>query len=557
MVSRNSRPSRQSSAETAVLYCIGNLIDMRTFDYIVVGGGAAGCVLAGRLTEKSTNNVLLIESGRKDTDPYIHIPATFFKVLEKGTDVHIYTSESEKGLNGRPSIVPQGNVIGGGSSINAMIYIRGQKQDYDTWAQMGCRGWSYEKVLPIFRDLENNQRLSDQFHGAAGPLKVSDRRYAHPLSWAFIRAAQEAGLPYNEDFNGPRQEGVGFYQTTTYDGRRYSSAQAFLRDAEKRSNLTIVTGKRVARVAFEGTRATGVVCESGETFKAREEIVLSAGAIATPKILQLSGIGENGHLRGHGITVIADVPGVGENYQDHLEATVQAEVSILSLYGQDKGITAAKHMLQYMLTKTGLLTSNVVECGGFVDTAGTGVPDLQFCVLPTFIGFAERTPEPGHGIAIGPCCLRPRSRGTVKLRSSNPKDSALFKANSLSAREDVETLARGVQLAIKITEAPSLARIIKRRALPKPGVEKDPDALRDYVRSISKTIFHPSGTCKMGSADDKMAVVGPDLKVRGVSGLRVADISIMPTLVSGNTNAPAIMIGERAARFMLGKDSPA
>jgi choline dehydrogenase-like flavoprotein len=290
---------------------------------------------------------------------------------------------------------------------------------------------------------------------------------------------------------------------------------------------------------------------------AGKEIILSAGALATPKILQLSGIGNASHLRGHGIDVIADVPGVGENYQDHLEATVQAEVSILSMFGQDKGLAAAKHMLQYMLTKTGLLTSNVVECGGFVDTSGAGLPDIQFHVLPTFIGFAERQPEPGHGISIGPNFLRPQSRGTVKLRSANPKDPALFKANSLSVPEDVETLVRGVELGIKITEAPSLARIIKRRVLPRPGVEKDREALRDYVRTISKTIFHPSGTCKMGTPEDKMAVVSEDLKVRGVSGLRVADTSIMPTLLSGNTNAPTIMIGERAARFVLGKETVA
>ncbi|TGQ89140.1 FAD-dependent oxidoreductase [Mesorhizobium sp. M8A.F.Ca.ET.208.01.1.1] len=528
---------------------------MNEFDYIIVGGGSSGCVVAARLSENPQNKVLLIESGARDTDKFIHIPATFFKVIEKGKDVHFYVSEPDKGLNGKPNVVPQGNVIGGGSSLNAMIYIRGQQQDYDTWAQMGCRNWSYDKVLPVFRDVEANQRLSGEFHGATGYLKVSDRRFGHPLSWAFIRAAQEAGLPYNEDFNGKVQQGVGFYQTTTHNGRRWSAAQAFLRDAEKRANLTILTETRVHKVLFVGRKAVGVLTENGVTYKARREIVLTAGALATPKILQLSGIGEAEHLKSHGIDVIVDLPGVGENYQDHLEATVQAEVKDpISLFTQDKGLKAAGHMLQYLLTKTGLLTSNVVESGGFVDTAGTGQPDIQFHVLPTFIGFADRAVEPGHGIAIGPCFLRPQSRGTVKLRSANPRDSALFNANSFSSPADLDTLVRGVEWAIRIIEAPSLARIVKRRVLPTPGLERDPEALRDYIRSISKTVFHPSGTARMGRPDDRMAVVGEDLAVRGVEGLRVADASIMPTLVSGNTNAPVIMIGERAARFMLGRD---
>lgn len=530
---------------------------MREFDYIVVGGGSSGSVVAARLSENPANRVLLVESGQKDKDRFIHIPATFFKVIEKGRDVHFYTSEPDAGLHGKQNVVPQGNVLGGGSSINAMIYVRGQRQDYDSWAQMGCRAWSYDKVLPVFRDLEGNQRLSGEFHGAEGPLKVSDRRFGHPLSWAFIRAAQEAGLNYNEDFNGADQEGVGFYQTTTYNGQRWSAAQAFLRDAENRPNLDIMTGTKVHKLLFEGRTAVGVLLSTGETVKARGEIVLTAGAIATPKLLQLSGIGAAEHLKAHGLPVLADLPGVGENYQDHLEATVQVEVSMLSLFGQDKGLAAARHMLQYLMTKTGLLTSTVVESGGFVDTAGTGQPDIQFHVLPSFVGFGERVAEPGHGLSIGPCFLRPQSRGTVKLRSANPEDPALFNANSFSNPADLETLVRGIELAIRITEAPSLARIVKRRVLPRPGVENDPEALRDYIRGISKTVFHPSCTAKMGVPEDRMAVVGEDLKVFGVDKLRIADASVMPTLVSGNTNAPTIMIGERASRFILGKEREA
>lgn len=527
---------------------------MTTYDYIIAGGGSSGCVLANRLSENSKNSVLLIESGKRDTDPWIHIPATFFKVLGKGEAVHPYASEPDNGLNGRPSIVPQGNVLGGGSSVNAMIYIRGHRNDYNTWAQMGCQGWSYDEVLPAFRSLENNETLGGTFHGRAGALHVSNPRHRHPLSEAFVQAATEIGLPFNPDFNGSEQEGVGFYQTTTHNGRRWSSAQAFLREAEKRPNLTVLTERRVGRILFEGKRATGVELLDGTRFFAAKEIALTAGAIATPKILQLSGIGDATHLNEHGIGVVADLPGVGTNYQDHLEVPVQGEThAAISMLGHDGGWRAALHMLRYLTTHRGLLSSNVVECGGFVDTSGTGQPDVQFHVLPAMVGFVDREPEPGHGLSIGPCYLRPRSRGTVRLRSADARDAALFNANLLSDPADLETLVRGVQTAIRILEAPALAKLVKRRVLPKPGVENDPQALRDYIRQTTKTVFHPAGTAKMGRADDRTSVVGPDLKVHGIEGLRVCDASVMPTLVSGNTNAPVMMIAVKAAAFMTGR----
>lgn len=527
---------------------------MEQFDYIVVGGGASGCVMASRLSENPRNKVLLIESGRRDDDRYIKMPATFFKVIEKGRDIVAYVGEPSPRVNGRLSIVIQGQVIGGGSSINAMLYIRGQARDYDGWAAAGNPGWAYDDVLPVFKALENNMELADAFHGTEGELHVSETGYHHPLCRAFIRAAQEVGLPNNPDFNGANQEGVGFYQTTTHDGRRWSAAEAFLRKAEGRPNLKIMTETRVASVVFEGTRAIGVALENGATIKATAEVILCAGAIETPRLLQLSGVGEAAHLQSFGIPVVANLPGVGQNYQDHLESTVQGVTrDPISFLGQDKGLQAAKHLAQYLLFRTGLLTSNVVECGGFADVSSAGLPDVQFHVLPFMVGWADREPVQEHGIAIGPCFLRPKSRGSVRLRSAQAKDPALFDAGAFSDEEDLDVLVRGVRKGIEILEAPALAKLIKRRALPQPGIERDEQALRDYVRQTAKTVFHPVGTAKMGADSDRMAVLDQQLRVRGTQGLRVADASAMPALVSGNTNAPTMMIAERAARFIAGK----
>lgn len=528
---------------------------MQEFDYIVVGGGSSGCVVASRLAEDPQVRVLLIESGNWDKSRWIHIPATFLKVIDKGVDVKFYAGEPSDRVNGRPTIIPQGHVIGGGSSINGMIYIRGQARDYDQWARMGNPGWSWEDVLPVFRDLECNMMHSNDVHGSEGPLHVSDKRFAHPLSVAFVRAAQEIGLPRNPDFNSGNQQGVGFYQTTTHAGRRWSAADAFLGKAVNRPNLEIRTSTRAARVTFAGKRASGVELEDGTRIAARHEVILCAGAIETPRLMQLSGIGEAEHLRGHGIEVIADRPGVGQNFQDHMEATIQGEtIEPISMYRQDKGLRAALHMLRYLTTRTGLLTSNVVESGAFVDVSGSGIPDLQFHVLPVMPGWADRAAVEAHGIAIDPSFLRPKSRGSVRLRSNRPKDPALFDAGVFSDPEDLDILVRGVKLGIRILEAPSLAKIIKRRALPEPGIETSDEALRDYVRRTTRTVFHPAGTAKMGPPNDPMAVVDSQLRVYGVEGLRVGDNSIMPTLISGNTNAPAIMIGERCARFITGKE---
>lgn len=527
---------------------------MEQFDYIVVGGGASGCVMASRLSENASKRVLLIESGRRDDDRFIKIPATFFKVIEKGRDIVAYVGEPSPRVNGRPTVVLQGQVIGGGSSVNAMIYIRGQAQDYDGWAAAGNPGWAYADVLPVFKALENNMELADAYHGTEGELHVSETGFHHPLCRAFIRAAQQRGLTHNPDFNGASQEGVGFYQTTTHNGRRWSAAEAFLRKAEGRPNLKIMTETRVARVVFEGTRAVGVELESGVSIKANAEVILCAGAVETPRLLQLSGIGDAEHLKSFGIPVVSDLPGVGQNYQDHLESTVQgATRDPISFFGEDKGLKAVGHMAQYLLFRSGLLTSNVVECGGFADVSNAGLPDVQFHVLPFMVGWADRDPIPEHGIAIGPCFLRPKSRGSVRLRSARPQDPALFDAGAFENEEDLDVLVRGVRKGIEILEAPALAKLVTRRVLPQAGIEKSENELRDFVRQTAKTVFHPVGTAKMGAASDRMAVVDQQLRVRGTQRLRVADASVMPTLVSGNTNAPTMMIAERAARFIAGK----
>lgn len=529
---------------------------MEQFDYIIVGGGSSGCVMASRLSEDPKVKVLMIESGRKDSSPWIHIPATFFKVVEKGVDVVPYVGEKSDKVNGRESVVLQGHVIGGGSSVNAMLYVRGQSHDYDNWAQLGNSGWAYKDVLPAFCDLEANMEITDEFHGADGELHVSETGFHHPLSRAFIRAAQQTGIPYNPDFNGADQEGVGFFQTTTHKGKRWSAAAAFLRKAEKRKNLKVMTSTRVARILFDGTQVTGVVLESGIKLGASREVVLCAGAIETPRLMQLSGIGNADELKAHGIDVVSDLPGVGENFQDHLEANVQCYTKDpISFYKQDKGLRAAWHMLQYQLFTSGLLTSNVVESGGFIDVSGAGIPDLQFHVIPFLVGWVDSPPIEAHGMSINPCFLRPRSRGSVKLRSSNYQDKALFDAGSFSDPEDLEVMLRGTKKVIEIYNAPELQKVVTGFAKPGPEKINDDDALRDWIRNTCKTVFHPVGTAKMGPDSDKYAVVDSELRVRGVRGLRVADASVMPALVSGNTNAPVMMIAERASRFITGKES--
>lgn len=492
----------------------------------------------------------MIEAGRRDLNPWIHIPATFFKVLRGGRDAIVYQGESTPGLGDRPFLVPQGYVLGGGSSVNAMLYVRGQAQDYNAWADAGAIGWGWNDVLPVFKRLENNEEFGDPFHGRNGALAVSNPRHRHPLSKAFLSACNQAQIRSNPDFNGESQEGVGFYQTTTNKGRRASSAQAFLKTARKRPNLTIMTSARIDRVLIENGHATGVRLTDGREISARREVVLTAGALSTPLILMRSGIGAKAHLDALGIPVVSDLPGVGQNYQDHMAIPVEAETrGPISVYGQDRIIPGAGHMLRYLFNRRGLLSSNMIEAGGFVDVANEGRPNIQFHMMPGFAGAPGVDPIEGHGISFSVCVLRPKSRGSVELRSKDPNVQGLFRSGVLSHPDDVDLTLKGLRLALSLLDQPALQEVLGTRRLPQAGDDSE-EALIRHIRASAKTVFHPVGTAKIGDRDDETSVVDAQLRVHGVSGLRVADASVMPYLVSGNTNAPSIMIGARAAEFI-------
>lgn len=523
-------------------------------DFVIVGGGSAGCVLAARLTEDANVSAILIEAGSRDTSPYIHLPVTYYKTTGRKFTWGYRTAPQEH-QNGISVPLAQARVLGGGSSVNAQIYMRGIPRDYDDWRDVyGCDGWGYADVLPHFVAAENNDRLAGPIHGIDGPLKVSDQAHTHALTRAWLKACQQVGMPYNTDFNSGDPTGCGLYQVTNRNGRRSSVPNAYLHPVEHRKNLKVLTDAHVVRVLFEGKRAVGVEIQDGggtSIAKARREVVLSAGAIGTPTLLQKSGIGPAAWLKEAGVEVVHESPEVGANLQDHLDIFLIHELSGAESYDKYKKLHwQAWAGLQFALFRSGPVTSNVVEGGAFwwVDP-NDPYPDVQFHFLAG-AGVEAGIPEvpSGNGCTLNAYLVRPKSRGTVKL-SSKREDGPIIDPNYLSEADDLAKTVAAVRLGRRIMAQGAISGYLAREHFPGPDTESDSE-LEEFVRTQARTGYHPVGTCRMGS--DERAVVDTSLCVRGVDGIRVVDASIMPRLVSANTNATAIMIGERAAKFIRG-----
>jgi choline dehydrogenase len=524
------------------------------YDFIVVGAGSAGCVLANRLSADPRNRVLLLEAGGPDRNPWIHIPLGYGKHFSNPKVNWLYTNEPDDAVAGRRIPNPRGKVLGGSSSINGLVYIRGQREDYDRWRQLGNEGWGFDDVLPYFRKSEDQERGASDWHGAGGPLSVSDSRARHELCDAFIDSAAACGFPRTDDFNGPNHEGFGYMQLTARNGLRASAAAAFLRPVRGRPNLHIVTRAHATRILFDGRRAVGLeYARDGrrETAQARGEVVLSGGAINSPQLLQLSGIGPAGFLREKGIDLVADSPGVGANLQDHynIRLVYRCNAPITLNDTLANPLRAVREAARFAFLRKGFLTMGASVAAGFFKTdPALATPDIQIGIT---LFSAERIGERLHpfpGISLIVRLLRPESSGTIMIESADPFAPPAIRPNFLHRPRDGEVLARGCQMSREIARTAPLADYIVAEHIPGPGVETDAEML-DYLRRYGATSFHPVGTCRMGP--DEAAVVDPWLRVRGVEGLRVVDASIMPMIVSGNTNAPAIMIGEKGADMIL------
>lgn len=519
--------------------------------YIVVGAGSAGCAIAGRLSEDPDATVVLLEAGRRNDSILVRWPAGFAH-LQNGRNRWEWETPPQPHCADRQVPTPQGKLVGGGSAVNGMVYIRGNPRDYDAWAAAGNPGWAYRDVLPFFLRAEDNMRFSGELHGTGGPLGVADQISPSPLTRLFVRAGQEAGHRYNPDFNGVHQAGVGFYQVTQRNGQRCSAAHAYLYPALDRPNLRLETRVQVSRILIEQGRAIGVEflregSSQPERLMADGEVILSAGAINSPKLLMLSGIGDAGDLAVLGIKPVHDLPGVGRNLHDHVDAYICTRITApLTYTGQDKGLAAIRHGLEYLLFRSGAITSNACEGGLFASSDGNDDwPDIQLHFMPAML--ASHQLIDGHGVTVLCSALRPRSRGRLRLADGNPRSDPLIDTNFLADPDDLRVNIAALRVGRAVMNAPSFRALHGGEAFPGSDLTSDAE-LGDYVRAYAKTDFHPVGTCRMG--DDELAVVDQQLQVRGLSGLRVADNAIMPSVVSGNTNAPAIMIGERAAHLV-------
>jgi choline dehydrogenase len=527
-----------------------------TYDFIVTGAGSAGCAVAGRLSESGKYRVLLLEAGGRDSNPWIHIPLGYTKTFTNPQVNWMFETEPEEQLNGRTLYQPRGKVLGGTSSINGMVYMRGTSTDYDGWRQRGCEGWDWDSVLPFFKKAEDQERGPDEFHGKGGPLHVSNP-VRSPLGDAMVKASIEAGIPANDDFNGSRQEGVGYYQTTTTNRRRWSSARAYLGHARGRRNLTVATNAHATRILFENGRAVGVEYHTPEGRKiarARAEIVVSGGVYGSPQLLQLSGLGPTDLLTGFGIPVVRDMPGVGKHLHDHFNTylvfrcTQKITVNDMAMSGALK----LKAAMQYAVSRSGHLSNAGIYAGALVRTdPRLEQPDLQINMSGWSAIERLRTgikPHPFSAFTFSPVHLRPDGRGTVQIKSPDPLAPPAIRFNFLASDADFHALIYGMRLSRKIAAQPALRPFVAEEVLPGPQVESDEQMIEEIrVRGVSN--LHPVGTCRMGREVD--AVVDPRLRVHGVQGLRVADASIMPQVPGGNTNAPSIMIGEKCAAMVL------
>lgn len=524
------------------------------FDYIIVGAGSAGCVLANRLSAKADVRVLLLEAGGPDTNIWIHLPVGYFKTMHNPATDWCFETEPCPGLGGRRLQWPRGKVLGGSSSINGMLYIRGHPTDFDTWRQLGNAGWSFDDVLPYFKRSEHQERGEDEHHGVSGPLSVSDVRMRRKLSDIVIESAANVGFKRNDDFNGARMEGIGYFQNTTRNGLRCSTAVAYLRPARRRRNLSVVAEAHTCKVLIDDGRAIGVEYlwhGLRRTARARGEVILAAGAIGSPQIMMLSGLGPAPGLKKHGIEVIRDLRGVGENLQDHLQLRMVYRLNRpMSLNDEVRNPLRKVGMaVQYLATRRGPISMAASQVCAFASTRpGLEAPDVQFHIQPL------SADKPGDGLhkfsafTISPCQLRPESRGSIQLRSASPFDPPLIHPNYLATETDRQTAIAAIKMGRTIAASRPLAELIEREHQPGAEIQTD-DALLTAARCIGTTIYHPVGTAKMGR--DNLAVVDERLRVHGVRGLRIVDASIMPTITSGNTNAPTIMIAEKGSDMIL------